>query len=92
MVKPEKYDDFECNQIHDRLYVIKTRLDRVEQIQNRNTSADVAAVAGGVLTLWSPILFLNGDSNQTHLSLLKGELIALESAAFNKGCKQSHHE
>jgi hypothetical protein len=86
-VNPEKYYDLSCNEISKRLADIETRLDRVRQIQSKNASADVAAVAGGVLTLWSPLLFLNGESNQNHLSILKGELIALESAELNKKCK-----
>ncbi len=80
-VNPDKYKNYDCTQIGERLELIRLRLSRVERVQDINASADVAAVAGGVLTLWAPILFLNGESNQNHLSLLKGEKLALESAS-----------
>jgi len=87
-IDPIKYQHYGCTQMEQRLDEVVIRAKSVAMIQDANSSTDALSLAVAPFTLWGPALFAvtRGGSNAAELSLLRGEVVALEAAAKTKGC------
>ena len=84
-----KYQDHTCMQMSERLQLVEARLDALIPIQDSASSVDEVMLPVGLVALWgAPLLFMSGGAHQEELSILKGEINAIEHSAKEKGCKE----
>lgn len=89
-IDPIKYQPYSCLQMEQRLDEVVVRAKNVAMIQDATAGTDALALAVGPFTLWGPMLFAvtRGGTSHAELSLLRGEVVALETAAKQKGCSE----
>lgn len=85
-IPPIKYKNYNCHEIKKRLDDVCQRANRLGQIQNNSAVVDAFAVSSVVIHPLLPVMLMSGGGNEKEISLLKGEIIALQQNAIEKNC------
>ena len=75
-----------CNEMNMEAQRISDRLTDITGQQRAEASKDAVAMTVGMLVFWPALFFMMGDDHKDEIATLRGEAIALQSAANAKGC------
>lgn len=82
-----KYKNYDCSELSIRLKQVNEKIKSTIPIQENAANVDSVAAAGGIITIFAPVLFMSGGAHEQELSLLKGEVLAIEQSAKEKKCE-----
>ena len=83
---PMTYRGLSCNEMNMEAQRISDRLTDITGQQRAEASKDAVAMTVGMLVFWPALFFMMGDDHKDEIATLRGEAIALQSAANAKGC------
>jgi hypothetical protein len=86
-VSPVAYQSYTCQQLALEAQSISTRAAMLSGAQDGQRTKDQWSTAAAVVIFW-PAAFLVGGDKQTaaELSLMKGQMVAVEQASIAKKC------
>uniref|UniRef100_UPI0035B403CB hypothetical protein n=1 Tax=Flavobacterium sp. TaxID=239 RepID=UPI0035B403CB len=79
--------NYDCSELSIRLKQVNEKIKSTIPIQENAANVDSVAAAGGIITTFAPVLFMSGGAHEQELSLLKGEVLAIEQSAKEKKCE-----
>jgi len=86
-VSPLVYDNLSCRQIEAEAERLASETAQATGLQQANAARDEALTAVGLLVMWPALLMTSGDgTNAAEVASLKGQMVAIEQASFDKGC------
>ena len=86
-VSPEKYSDFDCDQIMLERDTIERRVNELYQSIERRAKNDRVSMGVGMVVFLPALLFLKGDSPEAaEYARMKGEYEAIQTIANRKKC------
>ena len=86
-VSPVMYQDYDCNQLAQEAQVVSQKAAIATKRQDDNRKNDTVKTTVGVVLFW-PVILMNEGNGQdaANLSMLKGQMEAIEAASRQKGC------
>lgn len=86
-ISPVAYQSLSCSQLSTEAQVVSQRAQVATQRQDNNRKNDAVKTTVGVVLFWPVLLFNEGDGKDAaQLSILKGQMDAIEQASNQKGC------
>ena len=86
-VSPQKYSDFDCDQIMLERDTIERRVNELYQSIEQRAKNDRVSMGVGMVVFWPALFFLKGDSPEAaEYARMKGEYEAIQTIANQKKC------
>ena len=86
-VSPQKYSDFDCDQIMLERDTIERRVNELYQSIEQRAKNDRVSMGVGMVVFWPALFFLKGDSPEAaEYARMKGEYEAIQKIANQKKC------
>jgi hypothetical protein len=86
-VSPVAYQGYTCQQLALEAQSISTRAASLSGAQDSQRTKDQWSTAAAVVIFWPAAFFVGGDKQTAaELSLMKGQMVAVEQAAIAKKC------
>lgn len=84
-----QYQGCTCNQLRQELLLTNRKLSEASVQQQKEATKDAIAFGIGMLLFWPALFFMIGQDKEEEVARLKGECVAIESAAIQKECNIS---
>jgi len=85
-----KYENYSCKQVAMEQARVAKKVSEIADIQDRQADSDTTAAVVGTVIFWPALFFMMEGDKEKELSVLKGEMDALDEAAVNKECSFTH--
>jgi hypothetical protein len=86
-VSPVAYQGYTCQQLALEAQAISTRASSLSGTQDSQRTKDQWTTAAAVVIFWPAAFLVSGDKQTAaELSLMKGQMIAVEQASIAKKC------
>jgi hypothetical protein len=91
-VSPVAYQGYTCQQLALEAQSISTRAASLSGAQDSQRTKDQWSTAAAVVIFWPAAFFVGGDKQTAaELSLMKGQMVAVEQASIAKKCNIQFH-